>query len=102
MALRIFKYPLKVRDEQVIEIPNGAKILTIQTQKRNVLTKNDLVQPLDMPCVWAMVNEQAGMGKKKIVMFGTGHPIESSKNLEYIGSFQVLNGQQIYHAFEEK
>lgn len=101
MAQRIFKYPLEVTDEQVIEIPNGAKILTIQTQVTSG-KESEVPVTIERPCIWAMVNEQSGIGKKKIVMFGTGHPIESNKNLEYIGSFQIHNGKQIYHAFEEK
>lgn len=99
MALRIFKYPLKTTDEQVIEIPNGAKILTIQVQKKFMSGTDHTSEQV---CIWAMINEQSGMGRKKIVMFGTGHPIDSNKNLEYIGSFQIHNGEQIYHAFEEK
>ena len=41
MKKKIYKYPLEVQDEQVVMLPTGAKILTVQSQK-------------DRPCLWAL------------------------------------------------
>ncbi len=42
MAKKIFKYPMKTIDFQVIQIPQNAEILTIQAQH-------------ETPCIWAIV-----------------------------------------------
>ncbi len=64
----IYKYPLQVDGEQILLIPAGAKILTVQMQGST-------------PCLWAEVkinddaNLRAGLEQRKIKMFGTGHDI---------------------------
>ena len=40
---RIYKYQLIVTDRQDVQLPEGAEILTIQTQ-------------VDTPCLWALVD----------------------------------------------
>ncbi len=57
MAQKIFKFPLEVTDEQVIEIQNGAKILTIQTQITSG-KESEVPVKVERPCIWAMVNEE--------------------------------------------
>lgn len=43
---KIYKYRIEVTDDQNIEMPVGAKILTVQTQN-------------GVPCIWAMVDPNA-------------------------------------------
>lgn len=83
----IYKYPLEIIDEQVVLLPAYARLLTVQAQ-------------YDIPCLWALVNPVLPNEVPVTVrIFGTGHPIEDTDNLEYIGTFQILGGKLVYHAF---
>lgn len=90
-----------MKHEQMIEIPNGAKILTLQIQIKEG-QESEVPVTTETPCIWALVNTDAGMGKKKILMYATGKEVNTNKELIYIGSVQVLDGKEIYHVFEEK
>lgn len=84
---KIFKYPIQITDEQVVMMPAGAKILTVQNQK-------------EIPCIWAIVDPAASLEKVKIRVHGTGHDIKDSERLEYIGTFQILCGGLVFHVFK--
>ena len=61
MSKRIFEYPLKVEDEQIVKMPLGYQILTVQI-KDNV------------PCIWAIVDDkEKQIIDCKIRTIGTGH-----------------------------
>lgn len=90
MRKTIYKYPLEIVDEQVVLLPTGAKILTVQTQ-------------MDKPCIWAMVNPTAPNNMALTIrIFGTGHTIKDSDSLEYIGTFQIYGGRLVFHAFVQR
>lgn len=83
----IWKFPLKVADTQVIDIPMPADILTIQMQG-------------ETPCLWALVNPDAEeKAIKAIAIFGTGHPLPD-RAMTYIGTFQLHGGALVFHVFE--
>lgn len=84
---RIFKYRLEVADEQEIELPSGARILTVQTQQGT-------------PCLWAIVDDEDVASKRRIRVVGTGHPIRNISNLSYVGTFQLMSGNLVFHVFE--
>jgi len=84
----IWKYNLEITDEQFINIPEGAEILTIQIQKGK-------------PVLWGLVNDKDKNETRKIRIFGTGIPIITDWSLKYIGTYQLLNGDLIGHVFEE-
>lgn len=88
MTKVIYKYPLQVEDEQIISMPKGAEILTVQEQHGK-------------PCLWALANPQAEKEEVKIVMVGTGH-IFNTKNLKYIGTCQCINRLFVAHIFVEE
>lgn len=82
----IWKFELTITDEQIINMPRGGQILTIQTQN-------------EVPCIWALVDP---INSKEIVtihIFGTGHPIRDNFNGKYIGTFQLQGGSLIFHVF---
>ena len=83
----IWKCILKIDDEQIVELPEGAEALTVQIQD-------------GQPCLWYLVNPVQPLRKYLVRMAGTGHPIERnySKN-EYVGTFQMKDGQLIFHVF---
>ena len=93
----VYKYPLKVEDYQVVTMPKGAQILTVQTQREE-------------PCIWALVDTEndpeeryfrIAEEKRYFRIAGTGHPIRlKDKLLRYVGTFQLIGGDLIFHVFE--
>ncbi|MDD1539422.1 hypothetical protein JSO63_02710 [Riemerella anatipestifer] len=81
----IYKYPLQVEDEQIISMPKGAEILTVQEQQGK-------------PCLWALANPQAKKEEVKLVMVGTGD-IFNTQNIRYIGTCQLINRLFPVHIF---
>ena len=73
-----------------ISMPDGAKLLTVQTQTGS-------------PVLWALVNTKNANIIRAIVTVGTGNPMpyESIDNLQYIGTYQLHGGSFIGHVFEE-
>ena len=84
MKKSIWKFPLEVTDEQKVELPIGAKPLTVQVQG-------------DTACLWALVDTQVQKEARVIQIFGTGHRV--SNEGEYISTFQMHGGSLVFHAF---
>lgn len=87
--LRVYKYTIPVKDYFLLDLPAGAKILTVQVQN-------------DEPQIWALVDPgQKSKVSHNFRVAGTGHDITETKDdLEYIGTFQIAGGQLIFHLFE--
>lgn len=85
---KIYKYPIEIQDEQVVLLPTGAKILTVQTQsgKAFILAMVNPTMPNDMAVT--------------IRIFGTGHTIQDDDRLEYIGTIQMCGGALVFHVFK--
>lgn len=88
MMKSIWKFPLAVNDKQAIQMPKGAKILTVQVQGDGGL-----------PCIWALCDTEAPLENRLIAMFGTGHQAPEGA-ADYIGTFQLHNGEFVFHVFE--
>ena len=88
----VYKYSLggKPHDFE-IEMQEGAEILTVQVQKGTA-------------CIWALVDSDAPLITRRLFIIGTGRDasILESVNAKYIGTFQLLNGDLIWHLFEEE
>lgn len=83
----IHKYKIEeITDLFEIEMPRGAKVLTVQLQQGT-------------PCIWAQVDPKQPMDKRQFRLAGTGHPLDESTRREYIGSFQMSNETLIFHLF---
>lgn len=90
MDRRIFKYELDELDVKEIEMPQGAEILCVQTQRQT-------------PCIWALVDPESVTVKRKFEIYGTGEKItENTKTTvrKYIGTYQVGEGYLVWHVFE--
>lgn len=74
-----------------ISMPKEAEILTVQMQG-------------EFPCIWAMVNPESEKEDRSFEIFGTGEGIPSDIGAErkYIGTFQLNEGQLVFHLFERK
>ena len=77
----------KFKVENVIEMPKGAEILFVQIQNRQMFNA----------CIWAKVNPENELEKRKFVVIGTGHSFDDT-NMNYIGTYQ--DGPFVWHLFE--
>lgn len=87
MLHSIYKYPVRVTDINKVEMPKGAKVLSVQMQR-------------GVPCIWALVDPAAEMETRMFFMFGTGHPVEYAEGLRFIGTFQLVDRELVFHLFE--
>lgn len=85
----IYKYTFNNSVELEVMMPANANILCVQMQ-------------FNTPCIWAEVESTNDLEKRIFRIFGTGIAIISDYVLEYVGTFQMLSGQLIYHVYEEK
>jgi len=82
---KIYKYEIKI-GLYSIEIYQGAKILTVQTQ-------------YDTLCIWAIVDTKQPIVERKIQVIGTGFSLPPALGI-YIGTIQLENGAFIGHVFD--
>ena len=81
---RIYKYPLEWKAEQTIELPLLVA-LTVQMQN-------------NIPCLWAVINEEAPAVKMTVYMVGTGQDMNFvEKNPSYLNTVQY--GGYVWHFF---
>lgn len=85
--MKIFKYKLELADEQLVSLPKGAELLTVQVQN-------------NQPCLWALVDEKATLKTNTVLIYGTGHQVD--KRGKYLGTFQLGNGSLVFHVFVQQ
>ena len=86
--MKIYKYVLPVDDHIEIEMPVNAEILSFQCQH-------------DVPAIWALVDPDAPLKKRKFRFVGTGHELGVLRSrLKFIGTAQMYDGDLIWHLFE--
>lgn len=79
----IWKYELRIADEQKVRMPQGSRILSVGNQNGTI-------------CIWALVHSDSPLSDRKIRMYGTGYPCyESSGN--FVGTVQ--DGPLVWHVF---
>lgn len=85
----IYKYQLEVIEKQIVELPLGAQILTVQVQNGE-------------PCIWAEVYNENKLVKRVFEIFGTGHELREGMGVDrkYIGTFQIHDGALVFHLYE--
>lgn len=85
---KIWKYILSITDTQIINIPEGSKILKIGVQEGTNIS------------MWCMVNPDASKIDRLIKIHGTGQDIQTEYPEDaYVGSVQ-LDGY-VWHIFDE-
>jgi hypothetical protein len=80
----IHKYPLYVTDMQVVMMPVGARILSVDNQR-------------DMLTLWAEVDTEAPSEGRVIHVAGTGNPLNAPSDSDFIGTVQM--GQFVWHIY---
>jgi len=83
----IWKYNLETTDIQSVEMPLDAELLSVQTQGGE-------------PQLWCLVDMEEPKALRKIRIIGTGNPIEDGFNSKYIDTYQLKDGNFIFHAFD--
>jgi len=84
----VWKYTLPVDDDQWIEMPADAEILFVASQRNEI----------SFLSLWAKVDPSRPMVNRRILIRGTGHPLEV--DVAYIGSVIVADGDIVWHVFD--
>lgn len=85
MNATIWKFPIRVAARQVVRMPEGSRVLSVQRQGGS-------------PCAWAMVNPSAPSAPVEILCFGTGHPVGPVG--AFLGTVQSEGGGElVFHFF---
>jgi hypothetical protein len=87
--MRIWKFPLKVADDQIVKMPPGSKILTVQRQGAQA-------------CLWALVDEslpETLTEFRKIAIYATGELLPADPGI-YISTLQSEEFGLVFHAFD--
>jgi hypothetical protein len=80
----VWKYELSPETE--VELPEGAKVLTVQTQDGK-------------PFLWAEVDPDRPTVGRSFVAYGTGHPMPDNPGT-YVGTFRLPDFGFVFHVYE--
>lgn len=87
----VYKYPLNMNNRQLLELPWSPEV------------PPEIVQVADqfgVPTVWAVVDPNATLTVKYALrIFGTGHEVDESVDLKYLGC--SFSGPFVWHVFQE-
>lgn len=86
---RIFKYPLKFENVQMVEMPKGAVVLCVQAQD-------------DFPCIWVEVDPDAPPICRSFVTYMTGELIDDGVARHYVGTYQVISRALVFHVYTDR
>ena len=81
----IWKYPLEITDQQFVEVPEGSELLTVQMQNGT-------------PQLWVKCDNNKPKVFKRIRIYGTGHKLWADDET-YLATFQVYDGDLVFHVF---
>lgn len=85
---RIFKYPLKIEDEQIVLIGGGGRVLSVGVQDNRLF-------------VWALVDQSYSAAPVHFYIVGTGNPANHvASHMRFIGTVQMPSGL-VWHVFVE-
>jgi hypothetical protein len=85
--MRILKYDVLIEDTFYIYLPKRHEVLAVQMQHGK-------------PYMWVEVDETTEKEKCRFHIIGTGNPYEDEKHYLYIGTFQMYDGELVWHLFE--
>lgn len=85
VATTVFKYLLQLTPVQVLELPAGANIVSVQLQRRQL-------------SAWAEIDPEQPKIKRKIYILGTGHilPADAEKHLASVQPDDIF----VWHVYQ--
>jgi len=83
----IHKYQLDTQRDQIIHMPEGAEILSAAEQ-------------YGVPCIWALVDDEAPKAKRMIHIDMTGGNSERRVESVFIGTVLLAGGTFVIHIFD--
>ena len=82
----VFKYALKVADEQKLTLPANAEILSVANQNENIV-------------LYALVDTTVReLRNHTIYIYGTGHVV-CGEDIAFIGTVVLHSGRLMFHVF---
>lgn len=84
--MTIFKYELRPIDEQMVQMPAGAKVLSAHEQHGGV-------------CVWALVDPDKPLASVRFRVLGTGHEFENPEAWKFVDTVKLMGGNLMFHVF---
>lgn len=88
----IYKYVLELKDTQVVDMHEGAVILTVQVQHTRGY-------PFNRICLWAEVDTDKPVFMRTIKIYGTGNPA-NTENEVYVGTVQF--DDFVWHVYRDR
>jgi hypothetical protein len=82
----IWKFSIKTMDEQTVQMPEGARVISVGAQN-------------EIPCIWAMVETDNKPVARKFSTYGTGHEIREDFPI-YAGTYMLHGGSLVFHVYE--
>lgn len=84
---RIFKYPLHIEDAQLVNMPAGAKMLSVGADSN------------DTPCLWALIDDHVDTPRvsRLVIIRGTGHSCDQINPDWFVGT--VIVKPLVWHIF---
>ncbi|MFA6031153.1 MAG: hypothetical protein WC969_14955 [Elusimicrobiota bacterium] len=83
----IWKFPVKIEDRFVVEMPRGAKVLSVAAQRGE-------------PFMWAFVDPALPRARRVFRCAGTGHPVGGIAGSVFVGTFQLESLGLVFHLFD--
>lgn len=85
MVRMIYKYPLELKELQILDMYEQSEIIGVQIQDNEIV-------------MWALVDNEKDMIECAIKLYGTGHTIRDNINdLSFIGTVQL--NSYVWHLF---
>ena len=85
---KIYKYEIAPGVFQALNLPAGAEVLSIQVQHGR-------------PHIWAAIDTEKPLTTRTFCVYGTGVEIPDFYMLSFIGTFQLADGDLVFHLFEK-
>lgn len=83
----IWKFPVRMTDSFAVEMPRGARLLSVQVQNGE-------------PCLWALVDSSAPSVDRSFALRGIGHEVGELDLSAFVGTFQLRGGGLVFHLFD--
>jgi len=96
----VWKFEFKIDDNIEIEMPEYAIVLHVDMQlQRKIGIDPMAMHKEEVPCIWAWVNPEKPMVKRRFRLAGTGHVLPDVP-LQHVGSFKMSQDRLVFHLFE--